>query len=212
MTWQRIDENTYIDDTLVTCAEYQLFIDEMREQGKYYQPDHWTSYQFPAGKARKPIVGVRSTDVFFFCEWLTKQGGGDWCYRLPTHDETQNYHLQSIITTSNGFWNSSDGYEFVVNGYGVPNFYELDVSNSVSSVKIEGSVYKDNSYTKNDSESLYLALDRSKLLTINHASLILNTLEWDIDRAWKFYTAMTRDDLQIALNLGYDFAINNSSI
>ena len=27
---QRIDENTYIDDTLVTCAEYQLFIDEMR--------------------------------------------------------------------------------------------------------------------------------------------------------------------------------------
>ena len=29
MTWHRIDEKTYIDDTLVTCAEYQLFIDEM---------------------------------------------------------------------------------------------------------------------------------------------------------------------------------------
>lgn len=26
---QRIDENTFIDDTLVTCVEYQLIIDEM---------------------------------------------------------------------------------------------------------------------------------------------------------------------------------------
>jgi hypothetical protein len=59
MSWQRIDENIYIDDTLVTCVEYQLFVDEMREQGKYYQPDHWTSYQFPKGLARESILGVR---------------------------------------------------------------------------------------------------------------------------------------------------------
>jgi hypothetical protein len=60
MSWQRIDENTYIDDTLVTCAEYQLFVDEMREEGKYSQPDHWISYQFPGGKAKEPILGLRA--------------------------------------------------------------------------------------------------------------------------------------------------------
>jgi hypothetical protein len=69
MSWQRIDENTYIDDTLVTCAEYQLFIDEMREQDKYYQPDHWTSYQFPEGGARTNL-GVR-TDASLL-NWINK--------------------------------------------------------------------------------------------------------------------------------------------
>src|SRR5215216_3807815 len=70
---QRIDENTYIDDTLVTCAEYQLFIDEMRDQGKYFQPDHWTLYQFPEGHAREPILGVRHSDAVMFSEWLTER-------------------------------------------------------------------------------------------------------------------------------------------
>ena len=79
MSWQSIDENTYIDDTLVTCPEYQLFIDEMREQGKYYQPDHWTSYLFLKGHAREPISGMRKSDALAFCNWLTKRsssGGG----------------------------------------------------------------------------------------------------------------------------------------
>src|SRR5512139_314318 len=84
---QRIDENTYIDDTLVTCAEYQLFIDEMREQGKYYQPDHWTSYQFLEGKAREPILGMRPSDAVAFCEWLTDHQNGEWNYRIPSSRE-----------------------------------------------------------------------------------------------------------------------------
>jgi hypothetical protein len=91
---QRIDENTYIDDSLVTCAEYQLFIDELREQGKYYQPDHWTSYQFPKGRAREPILGVRYSDAIAFCEWLTNRGDTDWEYRLPTEKEAQKHLLK----------------------------------------------------------------------------------------------------------------------
>jgi len=102
---QRIDENTYIDETLVTCAEYQLFIDEMREQGKYYQPDHWTSYRFPEGQARKPILGVRHSDAVTFCDWLTKRDGKEWKYRLPSHSEAT---FCSIIPVehkpTSGFW------------------------------------------------------------------------------------------------------------
>jgi hypothetical protein len=64
MTWRRIDENIHVDDTLVTCTECQLFIDEMREQGKYYQP----SYQFPKGQAQIPILRVRLSDATSFCE------------------------------------------------------------------------------------------------------------------------------------------------
>src|SRR5215216_2360440 len=90
---QRIDENTYIDDTLVTCAEYQLFIDELREQGKYYQPDHWPSYQFVDKQARQPVLGVRQSDTKAFGAWLTQKEHGEWVYRLPTEQEAISFPM-----------------------------------------------------------------------------------------------------------------------
>jgi hypothetical protein len=104
MTWQRIDENTYIDDTLVTCAEYQLFIDEMREQGKYYQPDHWTSYQFSAGQALEAILGVRYSDAKAFCEWLTQREAAEWLYRLPIIGEANQCILYLSADQLAGYW------------------------------------------------------------------------------------------------------------
>jgi hypothetical protein len=117
MTWQRIDENTYIDDTLVTCAEYQLFIDEMREQGKYYQPDHWTSYQFRQGQAREPILGVRHSDASMFCKWLSQRDTVNWFYRLPVHSEIENLPLQSHRHVQTGCWIISTNFK--------KNFYWL---------------------------------------------------------------------------------------
>lgn len=104
MTWQRIDENIYIDETLVTCAEYQLFIDEMHEQGKYYQPDHWTSSQFPNGQAREPISGVRHSDALAFCEWLTRRGGDEWIYRLPLSEDAINFPMETVAKAILGYW------------------------------------------------------------------------------------------------------------
>jgi len=101
---QRIDENTYIDDTLVTCAEYQLFIDEMREQGKLYQPDHWTSYQFPAGQAREPILGLRHSDAEAFCDWLTQRENAEWRYRLSTQKEALDYPMELPVQAQLGYW------------------------------------------------------------------------------------------------------------
>jgi hypothetical protein len=104
MSWQRIDENTYIDDTLVTCAEYQLFIDDMHEQGKHYQPDHWTSYQFSTGQAREPILGVRHSDVVAFCEWLTGRENNDWKYRLPDQAEVKTSSIKAVGKYPLGYW------------------------------------------------------------------------------------------------------------
>lgn len=104
MTWQRIDDDTYIDDSLVTCAEYQLFIDEMREQGKYYQPDHWTLYQFPEGQAREPILGVRHSDAVAFCRWLSKRDDGEWKYHLPTRNEAYTFPMKFNENNSLGYW------------------------------------------------------------------------------------------------------------
>ena len=101
---QRIDENTYIDDTLVTCAEYQLFIDEMRDQVKFFQPDHWTSFLFQEGKATEPILGVRFSDAQKFCEWLSKRESIEWVYRLATPFEVMQNPIKLSSKEPVGYW------------------------------------------------------------------------------------------------------------
>jgi hypothetical protein len=88
----RIDDNVGIDMSYITCAEYQLFIDEKREAGENRQPDHWQSYRFPPGDAKKPITGVRASDAEEFCEWLNQQPFPlGFKYRLPTFTEAQDH-------------------------------------------------------------------------------------------------------------------------
>ncbi|MBN1139871.1 MAG: NACHT domain-containing protein [Anaerolineae bacterium] len=83
----RVDEDHYVDNTLVTHAEYEIFLAEKRSEGEFYQPDHWMDYQFSVGDGRKPVVGVRPSDATAFCAWLTRREGGEWRYRLPWADE-----------------------------------------------------------------------------------------------------------------------------
>ncbi len=82
----RLDETTYADRTLLTQAEYQLFLNEMRERGSYRQPDHWTDRQFTRGMGQKPVAGVRPSDAQAFCDWLSERNLG-WRFRLPTAQE-----------------------------------------------------------------------------------------------------------------------------
>ncbi|MEZ4595077.1 MAG: NACHT domain-containing protein, partial [Chloroflexota bacterium] len=84
----RLDETTYADTSLVTQAEYQLFLDEMRSQGRYLQPDHWREMQFSKGEGQEPVSGVRPSDAQAFCDWLSARSPGPWQFRLPTEQET----------------------------------------------------------------------------------------------------------------------------
>jgi hypothetical protein len=83
----RLSETVAMDTSLVTCAEYQLFLDEMRDQGKYFQPDHWSSYHYPIGAGNRPVTGVRSLDAQEFCEWLVTNEEKNVVYRLPKASE-----------------------------------------------------------------------------------------------------------------------------
>ncbi|MBF0336792.1 MAG: NACHT domain-containing protein [Nitrospirae bacterium] len=84
-----IDDTRQISSGYVTCAAYQLFIDDMRKKEEYRQPDHWLEYIFPSGSADEPIVGVRASDAVEFCKWLTERYGGTVSYRLPTLQEAK---------------------------------------------------------------------------------------------------------------------------
>jgi len=83
----RVTDDRYVDASPVTHCEYQLFINDMLAQGRHRQPDHWETYQFPAGAGSKPIVGIRRSDAQEFCEWLGARRLGEWTWDLPTTED-----------------------------------------------------------------------------------------------------------------------------
>jgi|GEM_PF-2801299 len=98
----RIDENTEIDISYITCAEYQLFIDKRRDAGENFQPEHWITERFPSGFAREPVTGIRSSDAEAFCNWLTQQNYSiGYKYRLPNLTEAKQYSVGKILV---GCW------------------------------------------------------------------------------------------------------------
>jgi hypothetical protein len=128
----RIDERREIDLSLLSFAEYQLFLDEMRSQGKYHQPDHWLDFSFGSGRSREPVRGMRAEDAAAFCEWLTARQGGDVRYRLPAPDEALRHPAANddeIVNGSIATW-CGDGGGFSLAG--LPDSYERKIRQIVS--------------------------------------------------------------------------------
>lgn len=112
----RVDEDKYIDSSLVTHAEYQIFLEEEAAFANYHAPDYWQTPQFPQGYGRSPVVGVRPPDALAFCHWLTRRAAGSqWQFRLPRADELDNITKQSQargnFTEDVGYW-YLDGREY----------------------------------------------------------------------------------------------------
>ena len=90
----RANSSFALDNSYITCVEYQLFIDEKRKVGQYRQPDFWRDARFPPGASTEAIAGIRASDAEEFCEWLTRQFAGFGVrYRLPSRAETLAFPL-----------------------------------------------------------------------------------------------------------------------
>jgi hypothetical protein len=112
----RIGDTVEIDTGFISQAEYQLFIDDMQPDGKYYQPDHWDRPRFLPGKALQPITGVRYSDAVAFCQWLTKRayyhGETETRFRLPKPEEADQHpvgpptheQFRSLHGSQTGTW------------------------------------------------------------------------------------------------------------
>ncbi len=122
----RYDEDIYIDNGLVTQAEYQIFLNEQMSLGHYYQPDHWINASYAQGKAREPILGVRYSDVVAFCSWLSGRDYAEWTYRVPTLSEISR---DSSSGRDNGtFWVSQGTRHRIQNQ---PNHQQRYTQNSI---------------------------------------------------------------------------------
>ncbi|MGB0387915.1 MAG: NACHT domain-containing protein [Ardenticatenaceae bacterium] len=95
---RRVTTEKYVDDTLITHAEYQLFLDDEASHGRYYQPDHWLDDQFPEGTQNLPALGVSPRAALHFCEWLMEhKATTQWVYRLPKRNEFDSDSVESNL-------------------------------------------------------------------------------------------------------------------
>jgi energy-coupling factor transporter ATP-binding protein EcfA2 len=102
-----LEDETYVDTSLINCAEYQVFLDEQQARGKYYQPVHWDTLHFAAGQGQSSVLGVRKSDAAAFCCWLTERDPGVWNYRLPRIGELEGEDAERIKLTlkmDTGYW------------------------------------------------------------------------------------------------------------
>jgi nucleoside phosphorylase len=96
-----LGEKTYRANSLITCSEYQLFLDEQPLRRK---PDHWHEPHFPPGQGHAPVLGVREEQARAFVTWLTRREQGPWQYRLPRIGELNEQELASILPEGAGCW------------------------------------------------------------------------------------------------------------
>lgn len=96
-----LDGEIYRDTSLITCSEYQAFLDEQPLRRK---PDHWSAPHFPPGQGNAAVLGVREEQARAFVAWLTQREQGSWQYRLPTARELNAQERARILPEGTGCW------------------------------------------------------------------------------------------------------------
>jgi len=90
----RVDENIQIDQSYITHAEYQLFVDEQLNSPQ----------RFSSGSAKKPVTNISCENALGFCRWLSLKTRSNtlgeaeseeiYYYRLPSAIESENYRAK----------------------------------------------------------------------------------------------------------------------
>lgn len=103
-----LDDSIAIDISYITCAEYQLFIDERKKLGKNHQPLDWQTDSVVSEDILKPITGVKASDAEAFCEWLTQHPQHfkpEFKYRIPTLQEAEEFlEMETEEENLVGYW------------------------------------------------------------------------------------------------------------
>lgn len=153
------------DNTYITSAEYQLFIDDRLRFGEYRQPDHWPYPNIQTGKADLPILGVRGTDAIAFSEWLT----------IKTRSLILDYYRMGLLNSDR-----------------MPHFYfrlptKAELDSETNSNELIGSWCKDNNMIS------LCGLTESQLKNLGEELRQFMHQEYDADLARDFDLMIYRD-------------------
>ena len=86
----RVDENIQIDQSYITCAEYQLYLDETLNSPQRFQP----------GSAKKPITDISWENALGFCAWLSRETLSQGVNSIVNNIDTQEVYFYRLLTTA----------------------------------------------------------------------------------------------------------------
>ena len=82
-----LDKERSIDHTLITNAEYQLFLEATSSGPERLEPLHWDGPRFTPGLGHEPVAGVEAWHAERFCKWLNERDSAAGVYRLIADEE-----------------------------------------------------------------------------------------------------------------------------
>ena len=84
-----LDEKRSVDPSLLTNAEYQLFLDQKSSDPRRFEPLHWKGPRFEPGAGKSALGGADQWLGDLCCEWLNERDGAGGRYRLITDAEAE---------------------------------------------------------------------------------------------------------------------------
>jgi NACHT domain len=98
----RLGEASHISLTLLTNAEYQLFVDDSEARQDHRHLDHWRVRQHRSEEGAAPAVGIRASDALRLCEWLTERERDGRRFRLPRAGELSERQARRVVDACDG--------------------------------------------------------------------------------------------------------------
>lgn len=101
----RIHEGQAVDVSLITNAEYQLFIDEYLAQDHAERPIGVYERQYESGQGGLPAFGLNVDEVQAFCSWLTDALDDGYEYTIPQMGDAEHIPMKSEAHIMRaGYW------------------------------------------------------------------------------------------------------------
>jgi hypothetical protein len=201
------EQKNRVDPTFITCAEYQLFLDDMRSQNHYLQPDHWPDYHFPLEEVRAPVMGLRAQDANSYCEWLTKRYGGGFTYRLPTMEEAKTVAAAEAEEALLATWCREDAGNELFILAGLSSKQQEDLLSRLEEIRVsqelEVPLPRGRVFNLDLSLSTMLNLDRGLAYDLNDS--IATVLALDAGQNVTTQTHGHDHDLALAVSIALDF-------
>jgi energy-coupling factor transporter ATP-binding protein EcfA2 len=198
-----LQKKTYIDTSLISCIEYQLFLDEQQAQGHHHQPDQWTAASFPKNAGSSPVLGVSRSDSQAFCDWLTARDREGWHYRLPHAKEwpVEERKQRKELSAEIGYWTDDDARFEWVQGEPPRVFLEqVDLVlarasdfDRVRALDHNRTRIRDRVRIFTFARALDRALDEARASDRDLSSALVQVLNYDLDPAIKLARARAHD-------------------
>lgn len=100
MDFRRTGDNLAYDRDSISCAEYQLFVNDERLANRDRSPKRWKKGRFLEGNSSEYVIDVGHEDRMAFCDWLSYRTPYSETSSVTLNDEDEEYSYHFRLSTN----------------------------------------------------------------------------------------------------------------